>query len=163
MRTFAHESFSIRTLSHTNLCLRTDAYEPFPIRTLCLRTSSGYRTNWGLSGLERTPSGLGWATLVSGTGSQSWDGPSRVWNGPQKLRLNPLSRAVHDTHDKLTRLLGPVGTHWPRLIGARSSCSWHDFPPVRPDISPVTRARLGRDLWWGWGEGISVTSAAVWA
>ena len=26
---------TIRTLSQTNLCLRTLAYEPFPIRTLC--------------------------------------------------------------------------------------------------------------------------------
>ena len=29
---------SLRTLSHTNICLRTLAYEPFLIRTLCLRT-----------------------------------------------------------------------------------------------------------------------------
>ena len=34
-----YEPYPIRTLSHTNLCLRTLAYEPFLIRTLCLRAS----------------------------------------------------------------------------------------------------------------------------
>ena len=34
-----YEHFITRTLSHTNICIRTFAYEHFLIRTLCLRTS----------------------------------------------------------------------------------------------------------------------------
>ena len=33
-----YEHFTIRTLSHTNICIRTLAYEHFSMRTLCLRT-----------------------------------------------------------------------------------------------------------------------------
>ena len=33
-----YKLFFMRTLSHTNIRMRTFAYEPFPIRTLCSRT-----------------------------------------------------------------------------------------------------------------------------